>query len=203
MQLAEDFSSDEFRVVLNGGIDSFTKVLQHRNNKNLAGVMAGRWLLRRPFDLLKVQCLLESPLNKSSNPLNQFSAISTYAKYASETLSMSERDEYGAIFMPFALMWLSLWREFDSIEELSEHSASDISLASQYSTCIASAWHLIEVSAPLLSEFYRIDSRDCFLQGGHNSTPEVPPFKKFWKHFERAIGKKITTKMKQNSDEVL
>ena len=73
VRLARDFP--DLRVTLNGGIDS-AEAVRRWSEPPLDGVMAGRWLLRRPLDLWALDQPADGAVGTAAD------AISRYTEYA-------------------------------------------------------------------------------------------------------------------------
>ena len=92
---------------MNGGITSVDQVALHSSNPHLAGAMAGRWMLRRPFDLLTVGgAINEQQYPEGSHLKTRALVITQYMDYACSELTSASRDEGVAVFAPVAVLWL-------------------------------------------------------------------------------------------------
>ena len=113
IRLSNDFPN--LRVTINGGISSINDAVRLRQiGPNLDGAMAGRLILRRPFDLLLLEMISDSKVavDRASQIQARLKAINAYSAYATEELAFSGKDEMSSILLPFA--------ERDYTKELSD-----------------------------------------------------------------------------------
>jgi len=86
-RIAQDFP--ELRVTLNGGITSLDKLEEMRDDQNsrISSHMVGRWILRRPLDLLGVETLLhdDDEISRNCNDVNRRRHI--YADRAEQAIT--------------------------------------------------------------------------------------------------------------------
>jgi hypothetical protein len=200
LKVAEDFVN--LRVVLNGGVKSAEEVALHASGSSLAGVMAGRWMLRRPFDLFAVDYALNSQgrADDHDEATRRSTAILSYVEYARGELNYVSRDEGVAVLAPIAIIWLSLWSEYRSyIDALDSHGQCN---EVAFMKCEYDSRLLMKSTRPIFKDFFRFDT-DKFSQElvASSSLGREPPFKSFGVLLESALGKKIIGKMKKNCAE--
>jgi tRNA-dihydrouridine synthase A len=106
-RIASDFP--DLSVVLNGGIQSVDMIRSfQQQHKNISGIMSGRWILRRPLDLIQVQnYLLGDTGTQPSVPDDDTIrlALSDYNSFLERTLA-SRHPMYtlGELCMPLYLV---------------------------------------------------------------------------------------------------
>ena len=181
-KLASDFP--HLHIVLNGGIGSRHDFESVKNSgTRLAGVMAGRWCLRNPFDLLQLR----------ENPLNPESIIDAYTAYAISELKLVSRDEAADLLSPIALVFMSIDRQINAALVDDSECMDDDALEELYSL----SWKIIEGSIPLLTaldcQTHKIDIRDKI-----SGSPPLRPFRQI---LGSVCGKKLMSKMKKNTIE--
>jgi hypothetical protein len=185
--------------------------------------MAGRWMLRRPFDIIKVDQVIEALNNNNeagdcrNNQIKHLNirdnAVASYLVYAADLLSKCDRDEIPAILAPVALIWLSLWNEYLELSDLLQNGSrldiseyagsSSFNLSSSLDICFQTSFLLLDGLIPLLTLYCRVSDNDIISRTRLiGDVEEVPPYKKIWKLLEGVLGKKVLTKMKQNCAEV-
>ena len=179
-RLATDFP--HLHIVLNGGIGSCRDVESIENTRGgLAGVMAGRWCLRSPFDLLLLR----------KDALHANSIVHAYAAYALTQMQIVSRDEASDIILPIALIFLSIERQINAALIDDDECMDEEALEELYEL----AWTIIERSIPLLTALdlstYKIDLRDK-LTG-------TPPLRQFRNTLGSICGKKLMSKIKKNT----
>ena len=179
-RLAADFP--DLHVVLNGGIGSQRDFEFVKNTgEGLAGVMAGRWCLRNPLDLLEFR----------KDAMDPGVIVDAYVAYALRELDVVSKDEAADLLLPIALMFLSIDRQIDSLMIEDDIDVIDEILDRQY----VLAWQIIEKSIPLLTALdcstHKIDS--------HNTLTSAPPLRQFRNILGSVCGKKIISKLKKNT----
>lgn len=111
-------------MVLNGGLSSLDDITRVRGEgPHLRGVMAGRWAIQRPFDVLNIDAALFGGAarhgNKSLVDLKK-AAVWKYCSYASQEMATNKRDQHAAVLFPMALVAEALAKEFDELTGLEE-----------------------------------------------------------------------------------
>lgn len=113
-RIATDFPN--LKVTLNGGIvdlDHFEKLV--KSQKQTRSYMAGRWMLRRPFDILAVQT---SHLGESqATPVD---CLNSYMEYVESNM---DRHPLSELCLPLYLLTEQLREDYD--EENETHFASE------------------------------------------------------------------------------
>ena len=181
-QLAEEFPNLD--IVLNGGIASSLDVNDLKSiDTNLAGVMAGRWCLRSPLDLLQLR-------NTSTTPI---SVLKTYMDYSLEELLGVSKEEVADLVMPIALIFISIERQINLALDEDDPNGRELPL----DELLSLAWTIIEMSAGLLDT---IDQRNSTAQLRPGNRTDVP-LKQFRNLLCKICGKKLMSKMKRNITE--
>jgi tRNA dihydrouridine synthase A len=108
-KIAQEFP--EMRITLNGGIKSSEdlKDMRLKYGPNIDGFMAGRWLLRRPLDLVCVESQLR---NKTLHHLNTVqSAIDSYGERVIQSITNKEQN------IPLSELCLPLYLVIEQLKE--------------------------------------------------------------------------------------
>jgi tRNA-dihydrouridine synthase len=155
--------------------------LNHCAQSNIAGIMAGRWLLRSPLDLLKVDEAFYG--QTSSTSLD--AVCNQYVEYALRSLEHGD-GSLRELVLPLALICYEL-------EEKARTAASNCDVEGE-ARAISDAEVLLKASSPLLTKHQGVKS--AFEYDGTGSCFRV------WKSsLEKVCGKKVINKHKRNRAE--
>lgn len=172
-QISAEFP--ELRVVLNGGIQSLD-ALESLDSKytHVNSFMAGRWILRKPLDLVRVQSYLRSGGTESPDTASEtvHSALSEYQMFLDRSLS-SRNPMYslGELCMPLYLV----------LENLQDENEVDDSVH--------------DVLLETIQQLESNSSRKAKLAGGGN-------LKKMGAALKGLVGTKVFNKWKRNRAEL-
>jgi tRNA-dihydrouridine synthase A len=178
------------RVTLNGGISSCAEVFDHAGT-GLDGVMAGRWCLRSPLEVVRMHSM-----DAIEEERLVMAALSSYGDYALAEIGSRRRVEWPDVLAPLCIL-------FNSLERLdgAELDAKDMRLSSQRMR------YLIEILLPVLSAMDVTGklTRDINEISGalYGESIDTYPTKKVKKLLIMLSGKKLLSKLKGNSEEVL
>ena len=116
-RLAQDFP--RLRVTLNGGVNDAAALKTHLANPRIAGVMVGRWMLRRPLDLYDIH---ETCLGGGGTSLHgKSAAVMSYAQYAVDVLSRPGPSELAPVvsevLCPLLLVSAQLQDDWAAVDE--------------------------------------------------------------------------------------
>lgn len=183
--IAQDFSSS-LQVTLNGGIGSLNDWRQWRNDEknDIAGYMAGRWLLQRPLDLAYIGDNTQDGFSKTNIPL----AVEHYvqqilSEYDTSTTLLHE------ICLPLYLVTEQLAHDYESrwVDNDDDH---DVCLTK---SVIEDLYGI--VSNALLELHQRVGKKPKpFSDRMH--------FKKLSNAFKGLVGTKVVNKWKRNRAEL-
>lgn len=195
--IAADFKG-MVNVTLNGGITSLTQLKSFRSDSSsaVANYMAGRWLLRRPLDLIGVEGILK---DQSSTTLKETNAIKTalenYIEYALKMVSLpSHRQRFttAELCLPLYLSLEQLKDDWDYDEERN-HSSEDHPSLLSYDE-IESFYEVIEDGIAHLQE--------CFNKGNKKVKDSSNIYKRLSSKFKSLAGIKVVNKWKRNRAEL-
>jgi hypothetical protein len=197
MRLAEEHPS--LRIVMNGGISSMQQVESLRSSERghsmLAGVMIGRWALRRPFDMLYL-----SGGDERNDLLRRMEVVTEYCNYAILECQRENKDERSKIVVPLVLMIYSL--ELDLVGLESGVQLSRAAVETNPYVLLECARHTLIETTRVISS---IDARSTILSRVNyeiNGDIDASLLKRFRKALESICGKKVMSKLKSNCAEV-
>ena len=185
LKIAEEFN--DIDIVINGGFNSIEDVIFYKN-KNLNGLMSGRWILNNCLDLYNIDNTLHS--NKyyyRNKEITCNTAITYYAEYADKMMSYYNKDQYSSILLPLAML----------AESILIKSENEIELARKLGIT------LLESGLPLLKKAGIDINYDIMYNNNENVNDDevITGIDKFRKYLVKVIGKKIISKLKSNAVE--
>lgn len=219
-QLARDFPS--IRITLNGGISSFADVQKIRNefvDSSLDGVMAGRWVLKRPLDmrLLDSDALFSHWVRGSIGSFREVEAqqvhslvevIQLYGAYASR--EVVEGALLSETVLPLLLVTEQLKDDFSSYSADTDTQLDEALVVEPVMialTCLdySELWDIFEVVYDTMLTITSIASPSSYrmLSGVpyKQYESESPPFRKLSSVFKSILGTKVVNKVLRNRAE--
>ena len=208
-RVANDFPC--VRVTLNGGISCLADLKAVMNDygsedvngkQGVSSYMAGRWMLRRPFDLLAT--------NRSSRGLQRHNvdvlatkAIGNYIDYVDQALGRLERGDTATptkaeLFLPLYLVVEQLREDYDYLQ--CEGMDLDDDITGQRIS-IDTAEDIYEMIVEYLLQL------EGGVAGGKRKKSKIPSvdefnFKKLASSFKGIVGTKVASKWKRNRAEL-
>lgn len=178
------------QISLNGGLHGFHDAQAHLG-RGLDGVMAGRWLLRSPLDVLRVDSWLGGGDTGGAIPVEDAGrALEAYVRAAMREARAGEAS-LGEAVRPLALVSLSLEQQL-KVAQLGTGDGDDGASAAS-----ATAAHLFAISAPLLAMHRGADTAGLLDAAGS------PRFRAYNKALARVCGRKVLQKLRRNQAEVV
>jgi len=110
-QIASDFD-DKVKITMNGGINSLHELssFQNQDSTNIHSHMAGRWILRRPLDLIHI----EQSLDNNRIKMDPIEGIERYIDYA---LANTSKFPMSELCLPLYLIVEQLREDYEKEEE--------------------------------------------------------------------------------------
>ena len=209
-QLAQDMPN--LRITLNGGISSLNQLeaaikQSQTANSPIDGIMAGRWLLRYPLDLLDIHHFMNQYdanlqtfndnycQNQPSLAQEKAAAILSYGEYAYQQLKQGVYSK-SDILSPLCLVAFQLQEQmsilddkFDSLDDTED--ISKLRIEDDCMDVLQVALYDAVTSA--------IENDDMNRRKKSDDNKSV---KAVLKAFQRALGKKVFNKLKKNRNEI-
>jgi len=170
-QIASDFNG--VKVTLNGGINSLHELSSfQKDSTNIHSHMSGRWILRRPLDLIQIEQSLNDNRIKETDPIEGIERYIDYALANTSKFPMSE------LCLPLYLIVEQLREDYEKEEEtlLSWEEMESI-------------YDIIQVGITQLGS-------------DKVNTSNSINFKKLATSFKSLVGKKVVNKWKRNRSEL-
>ena len=108
-RIAADFNG--MKITMNGGINSLDELRSQKDSTNICSHMSGRWILRRPLDLIHIEQSLDDNRMKKTDPIK---GIERYIDYALANVSNFPMPE---LCLPLYLIVEQLREDYDREEE--------------------------------------------------------------------------------------
>jgi tRNA-dihydrouridine synthase len=174
----------DMRITLNGGIKSSEDLMKvcSKYSSSIDGYMAGRWVLRRPLDLVAVESQLQK---KQLHPLNLIqTAIDSYGETVIQSIVLKEKS------VPLSELCLPLYLV---IEQLKEDYAEEND-ESKGSVLLSN----VEIES-LYEDLHSIICEIESIKGGKAVHRNVDyNFKKLTSALKGIVGTKVFNKWKRN-----
>jgi tRNA-dihydrouridine synthase A len=205
-RIAADFPS--LKVTLNGGIASLSQLKSLQTQETIAksGIsshMAGRWILRRPLDLVGVEALLSAPAPAlQTNPVIETSftvaqrAIEDYlddCMYSRMTRDLSHSVTTADLCLPLFLI----------VEQLREDYDSDDNYDNDDDPSLLFSYEEMEFLHDILQDgILQLASSGSGGNGGGGTPKSGVNFKRLSTSFKSLVGTKVVNKWKRNRAEL-
>eukprot|EP00563_Minutocellus_polymorphus_P001911 CAMPEP_0181034774 /NCGR_PEP_ID=MMETSP1070-20121207/7983_1 /TAXON_ID=265543 /ORGANISM="Minutocellus polymorphus, Strain NH13" /LENGTH=416 /DNA_ID=CAMNT_0023112317 /DNA_START=119 /DNA_END=1369 /DNA_ORIENTATION=- len=209
-RVANDFP--DMRVTLNGGISCLEDLKATMSDgseginrkESVSSHMAGRWMLRRPFDLATIRshCLVSRGKQRNNIDMLATNAIGNYIDYVDQTLDRFDRG--GAATPTQAELFLPLYLVVEQLREDFDYLCEGMDLDDETSGQLVSADTAEDMYGMIVEYLLQLEGG---LGGGKRKKSKIPSvdefnFKKLASSFKGIVGTKVASKWRRNRAEL-
>ena len=212
-RVANDFPG--MRVTLNGGINSLSDLKALMNDESgsshrkggVASHMAGRWMLRRPCDLvtMRTEYLVSSGQQRKNANILAINAIENYINYIDQALGRLDRGDEATptkaeLFLPLYLVVEQIREDYDILCERTALNNGE--LDEHFMTM-----ETIEEIYEIIVEYLLQQADEARGGAGKRKKSKIPAareynFKKLAASFKGIVGTKVANKWRRNRAEL-